>query len=92
MVLCEKNGTPAPKLSYDASELWIEFGLGSQSLIQFVEQVREQVTGEVRGEVAGEVTGEVARLLLVVQGCMKRIRDAGSIRIEERCVFISKVH
>ncbi len=46
------------------------------SLIQPGEQVREQVgervTGEVRGEVAGEVTGEVARLLLVMQGDMKR--------------------
>ena len=42
------------------------------SLIQPGEQVREQVTEQVRGEVAGEVTGEVDRLLLVMQGDMKR--------------------
>ena len=48
----------------------------AQSLIQpeeqLTEQVREQIAGEVRGEVTGEVKGEVARLLLVIQGDMKR--------------------
>ena len=72
MVLCEKNGIPAPKLSYDSSGLWIEFRLGSQSLIQPGEQVTEQVREQVTGEVTGEVAGEVARLLLVMQGEMKR--------------------
>ena len=55
------------------------------SLIQPGEQVREQVgervTGEVRGEVAGEVTGEVARLLLVMQGEMKRSAMQGALAL-----------
>ena len=83
MVLCEKNGIPAPKLSYDSSGLWIEFGLGTLSLIQPVEQVTEQVTEQVDHDLADEIK----RLLLVITGDKKQSEIINALGLKNKNNF-----
>ena len=91
MVLCEKNDIPAPKLSYDSSGLWIEFGLGSQSLIQpgeqVTEQVREQVTEQVREQVDHDLADEIKRLLLVITGDKKQSEIINALGLKNKNNF-----
>jgi hypothetical protein len=47
---------------------------GSQKLRQWRAPITRELTGEATGGVTGEVTGEVQRLVLVLDGRMRRVQ------------------
>lgn len=70
---CREAGLPEPEFSV------------SDGFVTTIRRKAAEVAGEVAGEVTGEVTGEVERVVLVLQGEMKRaeIQDALGLRHED---------
>jgi ATP-dependent DNA helicase RecG len=75
LTLCRNADIPSPELRYQSSGLWLTFPL------------RAEAVNKVTGEVGGEVTGEVVKLLLAVQGEMKRLEIQAALGLKSEDSF-----
>jgi ATP-dependent DNA helicase RecG len=77
---CRQAGMPPPRLDYTAGDWSMEF--------RFSASYQAALSpAEVTGQVTGQVTGEVERLVLVLEGAMKRAELQQALGLKHRDHF-----